>query len=272
MPARGAWRRGRGHRRRSGRGDRRADRRRRGSSCACAASPPGRFRSAPARSTTGSWGSRSRRTGRACPGSSSSAAGGRCDDLLSTPGSVTPPPATPRYVPRPDAVAGPREHAPLCAWCGAVLDPAGAHPAGRLVCRRCGAQTTWPAPTDAELDRAYGSWYRPAVGTLLGRRRRAAAAAARPARRTPRPDRARRAGARRRRRGGGPPRRPRSARADRDRARARVEPRRRAGGRARRLRPALRRRSSSGTRWSTSAMPAPSSSGRPGCSSGAGCS
>ena len=81
---------------------------------------------------------------------------------------MTPPPATPRYVPRPDAVAGPREHAPLCAWCGAVLDPAGAHPAGRLVCRRCGAQTTWPAPTDAELDRAYGSWYRPESGRFSG--------------------------------------------------------------------------------------------------------
>jgi hypothetical protein len=42
------------------------------------------------------------------------------------------------------------------------------HPPGRLPCARCGAQTTWPAPTDAELERAYGSWYRPESGRFSG--------------------------------------------------------------------------------------------------------
>ncbi len=35
---------------------------------------------------------------------------------------------------------------------------------GRLACPACGAQTTAPWPTDAELDAAYGGWYRPATG------------------------------------------------------------------------------------------------------------
>src|SRR5262249_24923580 len=49
-----------------------------------------------------------------------------------------------------------------CAWCGASLEGA-QRLQGRLVrCERCGALTTTPAPTVAELDRAYGDWYRPA--------------------------------------------------------------------------------------------------------------
>jgi SAM-dependent methyltransferase len=34
-------------------------------------------------------------------------------------------------------------------------------PGGLARCERCGAFTTYPAPTDEELDRAYGDWYRP---------------------------------------------------------------------------------------------------------------
>jgi hypothetical protein len=35
-------------------------------------------------------------------------------------------------------------------------------------CPRCGSRTTWPVPTDAELERAYGSWYRPERGRFSG--------------------------------------------------------------------------------------------------------
>jgi 2-polyprenyl-3-methyl-5-hydroxy-6-metoxy-1,4-benzoquinol methylase len=55
-----------------------------------------------------------------------------------------------------------------CAWCGADLDPRAEHPVGRLRCERCGSQTTWPIPTDAELERAYGDWYRPQDGRFSG--------------------------------------------------------------------------------------------------------
>jgi hypothetical protein len=68
---------------------------------------------------------------------------------------------------------------PSCAWCGAPIDPANPRPGERrLECARCGAQTTWPTPTDAELAAAYEGWYRPETGrftgpmdTLLGRMR-----------------------------------------------------------------------------------------------------
>jgi SAM-dependent methyltransferase len=53
---------------------------------------------------------------------------------------------------------------PACGWCGNVLAPEIDALPGRLRCRRCGAQTTWPVPTAAELERAYGSWYRPPGG------------------------------------------------------------------------------------------------------------
>jgi SAM-dependent methyltransferase len=53
-----------------------------------------------------------------------------------------------------------------CAWCGAQLQPGLA--SGTVLCEACGALTTWPVPTDEELERAYGSWYRPEQGRFSG--------------------------------------------------------------------------------------------------------
>jgi SAM-dependent methyltransferase len=52
-----------------------------------------------------------------------------------------------------------------CGWCAAPLTPVGRR-TGYTVkrCETCGAYTTAPSPTDAELDEAYGTWYRPADG------------------------------------------------------------------------------------------------------------
>jgi len=55
---------------------------------------------------------------------------------------------------------------PACAWCGAPLHVGAV--SGTVSCPRCGAWTTWPIPTDAELERAYGSWYRPKRGRFSG--------------------------------------------------------------------------------------------------------
>ena len=70
-----------------------------------------------------------------------------------------------------------------CAWCGAQLDGGAVRLRGRTRCRRCGAATTDPWPTQEELARAYGDWYRPPsgrrftfVGDALLRRTRAALA------------------------------------------------------------------------------------------------
>jgi SAM-dependent methyltransferase len=52
----------------------------------------------------------------------------------------------------------------ICAWCGAPLDERAVRLPGRTLCRQCGAATTDPWPTDEELERAYGTWYRPASG------------------------------------------------------------------------------------------------------------
>ena len=66
-----------------------------------------------------------------------------------------------------------------CAWCGAPLDHRAVRLHGRTRCPRCGAATTDPWPSEAELDRAYGSWYRPdsgrfaSIGDPLLRRTRA---------------------------------------------------------------------------------------------------
>jgi SAM-dependent methyltransferase len=58
---------------------------------------------------------------------------------------------------------------PACAWCGAAIDPLTPRPGTRRVaCERCGAQTTWPAPSDAELAAAYEGWYRPQSGRFSG--------------------------------------------------------------------------------------------------------
>jgi SAM-dependent methyltransferase len=37
-----------------------------------------------------------------------------------------------------------------------------------IPCPHCGARTTWPEPTDAELESAYGTWYRPESGRFGG--------------------------------------------------------------------------------------------------------
>ena len=39
---------------------------------------------------------------------------------------------------------------------------------GRVRCGRCGVANTHPWPTEAELDAAYGSWYRPSSGRFSG--------------------------------------------------------------------------------------------------------
>ncbi len=72
--------------------------------------------------------------------------------------------ADPEAPPVPGATAA----EPRCAWCHATLDPGVPHPRGRVPCSACGAQTTWPPPTDAELELAYGGWYRPEAGRFSG--------------------------------------------------------------------------------------------------------
>jgi SAM-dependent methyltransferase len=50
-------------------------------------------------------------------------------------------------------------HPSTCVWCGAELTGTGA--GGRVRCAACGTATTDPWPTEAELEAAYGGWYRP---------------------------------------------------------------------------------------------------------------
>jgi SAM-dependent methyltransferase len=72
--------------------------------------------------------------------------------------------AEPEIALRPPA-SGPEADV-ACAWCGARLEPGDA--SGTVRCETCGALTTWPIPTDEELERAYGSWYRPEQGRFSG--------------------------------------------------------------------------------------------------------
>ena len=74
------------------------------------------------------------------------------------------------------------EASAVCGWCGAALGPTGQDGFRTELCKVCGARTTWPRPTDAELELAYGSWYRPKEPGHLGVRGSRAARAARPAR------------------------------------------------------------------------------------------
>jgi SAM-dependent methyltransferase len=60
------------------------------------------------------------------------------------------------------------ETSAVCDWCGAPLRPAGHDGSGIELCGVCGARTTWPVPTDADLELAYGSWYRPQEGRFGG--------------------------------------------------------------------------------------------------------
>src|SRR6516162_9353826 len=55
-----------------------------------------------------------------------------------------------------------------CAWCGHRFDDADDRRTGRVWCARCRVATTSPWPTPAQLDEAYGSWYRPADGRFAG--------------------------------------------------------------------------------------------------------
>ena len=66
-----------------------------------------------------------------------------------------------------------------CVWCGNELDGEAIRLKGRTRCARCGASTTDPRPSDAELQTAYAGWYRPESGrfafpgdALLSRTRR----------------------------------------------------------------------------------------------------
>ncbi len=66
-----------------------------------------------------------------------------------------------------------------CVWCGAPLDGSAVRLAGRMECPSCGAATTYPWPSEEEVQDAYGTWYRPGSGrrfafigdSLLGRTR-----------------------------------------------------------------------------------------------------
>jgi SAM-dependent methyltransferase len=55
-----------------------------------------------------------------------------------------------------------------CPWCEAPLSSGRERVAGLLRCPRCGALITTPWPDDAELDGAYGDWYRPVSGRFSG--------------------------------------------------------------------------------------------------------
>ncbi len=58
-----------------------------------------------------------------------------------------------------------------CVWCGARLGAGSRRLRGRVLCPECGAASTDPWPSPEDLDRAYGTWYRPTEGrryTLLG--------------------------------------------------------------------------------------------------------
>lgn len=54
-----------------------------------------------------------------------------------------------------------------CPWCGQALSE-GVRLPGRIECRRCGVATTYPRPSEQELDAAYGGWYRPSEGRFSG--------------------------------------------------------------------------------------------------------
>ena len=56
----------------------------------------------------------------------------------------------------------------VCGWCAGRLEAAVGADWGRIRCPRCGVETTWPVPSDADLERAYGSWYRPDTGRFSG--------------------------------------------------------------------------------------------------------
>lgn len=60
-----------------------------------------------------------------------------------------------------DAASPAGGHPTRCVWCGAALGPGATRLGGRIRCGACGTATTDPWPTEAELEAAYGGWYRP---------------------------------------------------------------------------------------------------------------
>jgi SAM-dependent methyltransferase len=56
----------------------------------------------------------------------------------------------------------------ICGWCGGRLEAAVGAGWSRVRCPSCGVETTWPVPSEADLERAYGSWYRPETGRFSG--------------------------------------------------------------------------------------------------------
>ena len=55
-----------------------------------------------------------------------------------------------------------------CVWCNAAISADAWVGFRRLRCSRCGAETTFPFPDEAELDAAYGGAYRPVSGRFSG--------------------------------------------------------------------------------------------------------
>jgi SAM-dependent methyltransferase len=55
-----------------------------------------------------------------------------------------------------------------CAWCLSPIDETAQRRGGVAFCGRCGVGNTYPRPTDAELNEAYASWYRPSSGRFSG--------------------------------------------------------------------------------------------------------
>ncbi len=55
-----------------------------------------------------------------------------------------------------------------CAWCGHVLGAGALDLGGRIRCDACGVANTHPWPNEAELNAAYGDWYRPSSGRFSG--------------------------------------------------------------------------------------------------------
>ncbi len=54
-----------------------------------------------------------------------------------------------------------------CLWCDRSLS-AGVDLKGRIRCSHCGVATTYPQPSEQELEAAYGGWYRPSEGRFSG--------------------------------------------------------------------------------------------------------
>lgn len=69
------------------------------------------------------------------------------------------------YDPRAQTIERPQR---TCAWCGRRIDVVATHSPAGVLCSGCGVANTDPWPTDAELNAAYGSWYRPASGRFSG--------------------------------------------------------------------------------------------------------